>query len=232
MATSSAASTKRKLGEILKVLEKAYGKVHALSGQPPLDHAIYLILRDQWDYRKATRALHFLQREYVDWNEVRVTTAGELKGALGPFGDRDIDVKIEKVRTLLDSLYRERNCAHLNFLTEMDVDGQRRFLAGLGVLTPAHVQILIQILAGEQVVLAQGTTRVLSRVGLIPRVGSPTAARKHLDPLLTADELFAAQAHLVQHGEEICLSKSPRCGECGIVTLCGFKRKVGVASGT
>jgi endonuclease III len=32
----------------------------------------------------------------------------------------------------------------------------------------------------------------------------------------------------VQHGEEICLLKSPRCGECPVVALCGFKRKVGV----
>jgi endonuclease-3 len=226
----TAATPKRKLGEILRVLEKGLGKVHVLPDESPLDQVVYLILRENWDYRKAVRSLHVLQKEFVDWNEVRVTTAGELRGALLSQGDRDLDVKIEKLRTLLENIYRERNCAHLNFLSEMDAEEQRRFLSAMGVLRPSQVQLLVQCLAGpDEVLVPQQAIRVLSRIGLMPRVHSSSSALKHLEKLLEPEDLFTFQSHLVHHGEEICLSKSPRCGECSLVPLCAFKRKVGVS---
>ena len=228
--TESGASTRGKLGELMKVFDKAYGKVHVPEGEHPLDLAIYLVLRENWDYRKAMRALHVLQSEYVDWNEVRVTTAGELRGALLPLGDRDLDVKIEKLRTLLINLYRERNCAHLNHLREMDGEDQRRFLESLSVLSSAQIQVLIQEVAeGDELQIPQQAIRVLARVGIIPRVQSPAAARKHFEKLVDREEILSFGAHLVHHGDEICLSRSPRCGECNIVKQCAFKRKVGVA---
>ena len=52
--------------------------------------------------------------------------------------------------------------------------------------------------------------------------------RKSIEALLGPEDLFRFQSHLVQHGDEICLARSPRCGECGVVELCGFKRKVGL----
>ena len=222
-------ASKRKLGEVLGILEKSYGKVHALPEEPPLDHAVYLLLRENWDYRKAVRALRVLQKEFVDWNEIRVSTGGELRSILAPLGDRDIDVKIEKVRTLLDNLYREYNCVHLNFLVDMEPDRQRRFLGHMGVLNPAQIQILMQCLKGmdEWEVPAQAI-RVLTRVGLMPRVYSAASARKNAEAMLGDHDVLTFQAHLVHHGEDICLVKSPRCGECAIVKLCGFKRKVGV----
>ena len=103
MAEPSAA-VKKTVSEVLKILEKSTGKVHALTGEPPLDHAVYLILRDRWDYRKAQKALHVLQEEFVDWNEVRATTSGELVSLLRPLGDKDAEVKVEKIRTLRPQL--------------------------------------------------------------------------------------------------------------------------------
>jgi endonuclease III len=222
------ASSKKSLKAILHALDKSSGKISVLSGEPPLDHAVYLILRDNWDLRKAAKALHLLQRVFVDWNEIRVTTGGELRSVLAPLGDRDVDVKIEKIRTLLENLYREYNCVHMDFLGEMDVEGQERFLSSMGVLNPAQIQILIQSLAGDELQVPQQAIRVLNRVGVMPRVHSANAARKHVTRMLDPKDLFSFVAHMAQHGEEICLPKSPRCGECVLVELCGFKRKVGL----
>lgn len=227
----SAGTSRRKLDDILGALDKAYGKVQVLPTEPPLDQAIYLILRENWDYRKAIKSLHVLQREFVDWNEVRVSTIGELHDHLVDQGDKDLDVKIEKIKTLLINLYRERNCAHLNFLSEEgDTEAQLKFLGYVGVLTVAQQVLIVQSLTPiEEYQVPQGVIRTLSRIGAIPRVQSPAAARKHLDKMLDPEKIYTFLSHLTHHGEEICLSKSPRCGECAVVSLCGFKRKVGVA---
>ena len=143
--SSSAApkASAQKLQALLTTLEKSYGKVHPLEDEPPLDHAVYLLLRENWDYRKAARALRILQKEFVDWNEIRVSTAGELRSLLLPLGDRDLDVKVEKLRTLLDNLYRERNRINLDFLMELETEAQQRFLGRMGVLSAAQIQILV-----------------------------------------------------------------------------------------
>ena len=146
-------------------------------------------------------------------------------------GDRDLDVKIEKMRTLLEHIWTEYNCAHLGFLDEMETESRQRFLLSSGVLSASQVQVLVQVLEGpEELLVPQQAMRVLSRVGIVPRINSQARARKHLESLVEPEDLYSFQSHFVQHGEEICLSKSPRCGECDLVDLCGFKRKVGVGS--
>ena len=109
----SEAATRAKLSEVMRVLEESRGKVVVLPEEPILDHAIFLLLREHWDYRKAQRALRILQKEFVDWNEVRVSSPAELKSVLKELGDKDLDVKVEKLRALLASLWKERNATAL-----------------------------------------------------------------------------------------------------------------------
>ncbi len=226
----SEAATRAKLSEVLRALEKPYGKVIVLPEEPTLDHAVFLLLREGWDYRKAQRALRILQKEFVDWNEVRVSSPAELKGALAELGDKDLDIKVEKLRGLLAALWKERNATSLEFLREMQPDSRQRLLSNLAVLHQGIVQVLLHAMAGAEAALPvpQGAVRTLTRLGLIERVHSDGAARKVLEKLIDPEDLHAYLLLLTQHGEEICQAKSPRCGECVLVESCKFKRKVGL----
>jgi endonuclease III len=225
----SEAATRAKLSEVLRGLEKAYGKVIVLPEEPTLDHAVFLLLRENWDYRKAQRALRILQEEFVDWNEVRVSSIAEFKSALGELGDKDLDVKIEKLRALLAALWKERNATSLEFLKEMETESRRRLLGNLGVLSQGVIQVLLQSLAGKETLLVHtSATRTLTRIGLTDRIHSEAAARKALEKMLDPEDLWTFQLLLTQHGEDVCQSKSPRCGDCVVVELCKFKRKVGL----
>lgn len=227
--TEGDSADRMKVEEILSRLDKSHGKVHPLPEEKPLDHAVFLILRERWDYRKAHKALQILQSEFVDWNEVRVSSAGEIRDLLRPLGDSEVDVKVEKIFTLLQFVWRERNCVNLDFLGEMDPERQMRVLQGAGVLTAGQIQIVLQAMAGtDEFLVSPHATRVLQRIGVITRVYSDSGARKSMEALMGPEDLFRFQSHLVQHGDEICLARSPRCGECGVVELCGFKRKVGL----
>ena len=84
-------------------------------------------------------------------------------------------------------------------------------------------------LAGKDLLVSPHAVRVLNRLGVMGRVYSESGARKQLEQLVGDDEQFGFQSLLAQHGDEVCLPKSPHCGECGVIDLCSFKRKVGVA---
>ena len=143
--TTAGVKKKKKLATVVKAIEKAWGPIHLPVDHSLLDQSVYLILRENWDYRKATKALLMLQQDFVDWNEIRVTTAGELRGSLAPMGDRDVDVKIERIRTLLGSLYRDRNGVDMDFLRDEDEDERKRFLYGLRAFGDAQVEIITMI---------------------------------------------------------------------------------------
>ena len=226
----SEAAAKAKLSELLRGLEKPYGKVIILPEEPTLDHAVFLLLREGWDYRKAQRALRILQKEFVDWNEVRVSSPAELKSVLGELGDKDLDVKVEKLRALLAALWKERNATSLEFLKEMQTEGRQRLLTNLGVLNQGIVQVLLQCMQGpEPLLVHQSAIRMLTRVGVMERVHSDGAARKALEKLLDPADLMTFQLLATHHGEDVCQTKSPRCGDCVLVETCKFKRKVGVS---
>jgi len=226
----SEAAAKAKLSEVLRRLEKPFGKVIVLPDEPTLDHAIFLLLRENWDYRKAQRALRILQQQFVDWNEVRVSSPAELRSALHELGDKDLDVKIEKIRALLAALWKERNATSLEFLKEMENESRQRLLTNLGVLPQGIVQVLLQCLVGKEPLLVHNSAiRTLTRIGWMDRVHSEAAARKVFEKTLEPDDLHAFQLLLTQHGEDVCQSKSPRCGDCVLVEICRFKRKVGVS---
>jgi endonuclease-3 len=225
----SEAATRGKLSEVLALLEKPYGKVIVLPEEPILDHAVFLLLRESWDYRKAQRALRILQKEFVDWNEVRVSSPAELKSVLSELGDKDLDVKVEKLRALLAALWKERNATALEFLKEMQPESRQRLLTNLGVLSQGVVQVLLQCMAGKETLLVHNSAvRTLTRFGLMDRVHSDGAARKVLEKLLEGEDVFSYQMLVTQHGEDVCQAKSPRCGDCVLVEACKFKRKVGV----
>lgn len=226
----SEAAAKAKLSDVLRALEKPYGKVVVLPEEPPLDHAVFLLLREGWDYRKAQRALRILQHEFVDWNEVRVSSPAELKSVLSELGDKDLDVRVEKLRALLAALWKERNATALDFLREMQPESRQRLLTNLGVLHPGIVQVLLHALAGAEAPLPvpPGAVRTLTRYGLMDRVHSDGAARKVLEKLVAPEDVPTYLLLLTQHGEEVCQAKSPRCGDCVVVERCKFKRKVGL----
>ncbi len=225
------AVTRGKLSEVLRALEKPYGKVIVLPEELLLDHAVFLLLREGWDYRKAQRALRILQKEFVDWNEVRVSSPAELKSILSELGDKDLEVKVEKLRALLAALWKERNATALEFIKEMQPETRQRLLGNLGVLNQGIVQVLMQCMAGTATMLVhQSAIRTLTRLGVIDRVHSESAARKVLEKLIDPEDLFAFQLLLTQHGEEICQAKSPRYGDCVLVEQCKFKRKVGLGA--
>lgn len=77
----------------------------------------------------------------------------------------------------------------------------------------------------HQAVIAVDTHvfRVSHRVGLVPeRCSTPLATEKYLEKYIPTEDVAKAHHWLLLHGRYVCLSRKPKCGECGLNGLCKY----------
>ena len=67
--------------------------------------------------------------------------------------------------------------------------------------------------------------RVSARIGLTNNAKTPLAAEKQLIKNIPPGYIHIAHHWLILHGRYICLARSPRCSECGLVSICKFVNK-------
>jgi endonuclease-3 len=66
--------------------------------------------------------------------------------------------------------------------------------------------------------------RVANRTGMAP---APTPEKVELKLEKVVPDEFKRHAHhwLILHGRYICTARNPKCGECPVYDLCGYKGK-------
>ncbi len=66
--------------------------------------------------------------------------------------------------------------------------------------------------------------RLANRTGLAP-AKTPLAVEKKLEKAVPKHYARGAHHWLILHGRYVCLARKPKCAECVIVDVCGFKEK-------
>ncbi len=67
--------------------------------------------------------------------------------------------------------------------------------------------------------------RVAARLGMTTGAKNPLQAEKQLVSNLPDEIIPIAHHWLILHGRYVCLARSPRCGECGLTSICLFYQK-------
>lgn len=67
--------------------------------------------------------------------------------------------------------------------------------------------------------------RVSARLGLTKNATTPLAAEKQLIKNIPTELIHKAHHWLILHGRYICLARSPKCGECGLRSICIYYKK-------
>lgn len=67
--------------------------------------------------------------------------------------------------------------------------------------------------------------RVSARIGLTTNAKTPLAAEKQLIKHIPAQHVHVAHHWLILHGRYICTARKPRCGQCGLRSICKFVNK-------
>jgi len=74
--------------------------------------------------------------------------------------------------------------------------------------------------------------RVSARLGLTVDAKTPLAAEKQLVRYLPKDLVHKAHHWLILHGRYICVARNPKCGECGLRTICLYYKALMINAST
>lgn len=67
--------------------------------------------------------------------------------------------------------------------------------------------------------------RVTLRLGLTQNAKTPFEAEKQLMRLIPEHLITLAHHWFILHGRYICISRKPRCSECGLANICQYRNK-------
>jgi len=228
--TTKQVETVRKL---LGSLEKTYGRAGTVLALEPVDQVVYHIVEGASGKKAAEAGLNRLRKNFVDWNEVRVSSDREIAGCLNevPRDDRPAiaaNVKAS-LEYLFDARYREEFMLEGG---EDDLDEALQVLAGLEGLDPGRAALVLFSTwsDGATVLPFSSIGRILMRVGVIRKTTSVKAVVAAITELLEPGDLGRLTYLLTRHGSEVCGVKSYFCTQCRAATFCSMgKRRVKAA---
>jgi endonuclease III len=223
-----------KLRQILARLEKQYGRPSLLGGEEPLlDQLLFLVLQDGVGREAAEKSLQSLRKEFVDWNEVRVSSIAEIRSAMKMPDAETAEQKARAVRGLLAKLFADKNKISLAFLEELDAERSQRFLTALPGVQPWVAATVLVLLMKEPKFDGNPSLQRLARRSVFTERGmTPKRIAEALDEMFAGKDLPRIYSLLVHHAETVCLAKTPACPECGVADLCPSNRAAKRAKAT
>ena len=190
-----APGAQKKLLGLLAKLERQLGTLKLLKDAPPLEQAMYLILREGNDFRKAGKALKILEEEYVEWNELRVATPKEVISVLAECELSNLDDKVSRILALLARLFYDFHKKDLQFVKIFEGPQREKIMQSLAPLGDLIRYVLLQQFEDSSmepqglVVSMEAMARVHS-LGLTRRTSSINVAKKLLEKLVPPGDFY------------------------------------------
>ena len=190
-----------------------------------LDLIIYHELHCHMAGTAAEQGFNLLKRSFVDWNELRVSSPGEIAGLLD--GSADALGLAMHFKELLARIHGDRRQTSLEFLTEMNKADARAYLKSLKILDRATIDLVLhQKLAEPVVPVDRQSQRVLERIGLVPLRGSLRQKQKLLQRLVPEDCVLRFHHAVMDLARRMCFEDEAEmnCAGCGLHSSCAYGR--------
>ncbi|MCI0589503.1 MAG: hypothetical protein L0323_22030 [Planctomycetes bacterium] len=214
-----------KASELFAILAREYRRLPPLRDLGLLDRLLLLLLSKDATAQRAQAALERLRRDFVDWNELRVSPVFEIQRSLEPLEEGDVSPKADRLRRLVSRVFEKKNSLSLDWLKGEQPEAQDRFLDSLEALDAYMIHaFLLSLRETDEVAFHQNMSRVLQRIGLVSRTGSPSKALEGIRAIAPPDDLASFQAVLIRLGEELCGPKVVQCERCKALPLCKYGR--------
>ena len=187
-----------------------------------LEELIYAACREAATHAEADRAYTAIRKNFIDWNEVRVSTVQEVADILRPLHQPGSRAK--RIIALLQALFEERYSYDLSDVLKKGLKDTARKLRFYkeGVNDFAVAWVIQRTLGGHSIPLDAPTLRVLQRLGVV-EPGEPDSLEavrgsiEHVIPKARGAEFTELMS---LHAKEICIDGTPRCGICPLKGEC------------
>ncbi len=159
-------SRSSRIEQLFKSLRKHYKTVPTAPERSVIDHLVYAAIVEETTYEQADEAFTKLLQSYVDYNEIRVTTAVELAEQIGA-GTVSISCA-QRLKRILQSIYETRYSFDVEDLAKGNLAKSVELLSGLKGMTPFVCSFVSQnALGGHSIPIGTAELNVSVVVGLL-----------------------------------------------------------------
>jgi endonuclease III len=212
---------RRRLRAIRDRLRAEYGRPVLTPHRAPVDELVLTVLSQNTNDRNRDLAYTRLRERFPGWPEVREAPVEEVEEAIRPGGLSS--TKSARIREMLRSIGDD----DLLWVGDASLDDARAYLTALpGVGRKTAACVLLFSLARPDVPVDTHVFRVGGRLGLIRPGASFDEAHDELTRLAGGipNEAYELHVALIRHGRRTCVARTPRCGECPLLSICPYGR--------
>ncbi len=220
-----------RLRRVLPHLQKQYPWIPREGDLPQLEELVLTLLAYDGSWKQGIRALAACQEQYVDWNEVRVSSPDEMAEITEIGKLPRVKEKAETLVKVLDRVFLDHNRIALSFGPDQGEEA-KKYLTGIRELASiARGVFLYRYFKYPKAIAEAGVTRLLRRLDLVPQGANEEVAQRFLDKVTTGHSLAATWFALARHAEETCVVENPDCLRCVVCAECPIGQKAKAAKG-
>ncbi|MFA4981784.1 MAG: endonuclease III [Candidatus Omnitrophota bacterium] len=213
-----------KIGNIIRLLDKAYGKPARSKRSDPVDELVRTILSQNTTDRNSLKAFASLKERFRSWGTLLKTPVGRIERIIKHAGLANI--KSKRIKETLYEINRRQGGVTLAHLADLSVDDAAEYLKSLkGVGPKTAACVLLFSFGMASMPVDTHIFRVAKRLGLIGASINIGEAHDVLSDVVPKDLIYSFHLGIIEHGRRTCKARSPRCGSCVLYGLCAFKDK-------
>ena len=214
-----------KADDVMTQLGEMYGPVEWEPRYNPAEELVYTILSQHTSDINSERAFLNLMREFGTLEAIADASTDEIEEAIKSGGlAKQKSVRIKQVLNIVRS---DVGSFDLSFLGEMPLEEAKAWLKDLPGVGPKTAAIILCFSLGMPAMpVDTHIYRVSQRLGLIGKKVSADKAHDILEPMVSADDVFAFHMFLIKHGRQVCKAQRPRCSECVLAWGCPSNGKI------
>lgn len=212
-----------KVRKINEALETFYGQRKKTKKFDPLEKLLMGMLSYCSSEKEALKAYENLQKEFVDLNEVRVTTLYEIEEAIkGADPQRN---KALLLRRVLNDIFAVRSAIDLDFLRDYRPAKGRKFLQSIGGLDEKTINdVLLVCQDSYELPRNEDLIRVAKRIGIIDKNAAIDDAYAELKGIVPKNLVYSFTQLMVEHGQKMCTEHNCADRKCPLRELCDTYR--------
>ncbi|MCA8960403.1 MAG: hypothetical protein KDC38_07815 [Planctomycetes bacterium] len=212
--------------EVLALLAKEYGPLDRVEFVDLLELSLFAILVERLPLASAIEAFHGFRAEFVDWNEVRISTAMEvqevLKGAAEPLETALV------IKEFLNRLFYEQHQVGLGFLQERNTTEIKSFFKKSPAVSEAIVNLLLaKIREYPALPVSAATFPLAERLGWVDPEATPIKKQKEGFDHIGPDQIYPTFVYFTEHARGVCTADpaTMECPSCVLNAACPYPKK-------
>lgn len=211
------------LSEIDDVLEETYRSPRHGNYRDPTTELFYLLLTVRTRIADVRPYLRALKSRCGTWNRLPDIAPNAIRPILNPLGlgNKRSDLMIR----VAGRIRRDTGRVDLRWLKRKSLDDALAYLRSLPFVGEKVARcVAMYCLDADISPMDTHATRILARIGVLPRNLQPKRAHDWIDRLVTPGSSYRLHVNLVAHGQRCCRPISPCCRNCPINHVCRYFR--------